>query len=115
MPLFKRSESPVETSPVEDPQANRKGSLFSRRRNSSPERIDNNGSRSDSLRTGSGSGSGGSFFSRGKNDSVSTAKEKLRMAEEREKAADQALLHARQAVQEAKEHARRLEAEAEEE
>lgn len=110
MPLFKHSEPPVETTPAEDP--NRKGSLFSRRRGSSPENASTNTStRTDSIRSGGG---GSSFFSRGKNDSVAAAKEKVKLAEDRERAADQALVQARQAVQEAKEHARRLQAEAEE-
>lgn len=113
MPLFKSRDRTPTPPPVEDHQ--RKGSIFHRRSASSDvsDPVNNNDTTTKS-RTGSGTG----FFGvggRGKDPSITAAREKLRVAEEREKAADQALLNARQAVAEAREHARRLELEAEEE
>ena len=113
MPLFKhqRARSRSVSPPIdpEEEQPTRKRSIFSRRSDLAVNN-DNHSTSSSSVFPGNGS-----FFGRGNDPGVAAAREKLRIAEEGEKAADQALIHARQAVTEAREHARRLEAEAEEE
>jgi hypothetical protein len=109
MPLFKSRDRSV-TPPVEEQQHTRKGSIFSRRRPEPSANGDNNSTRSGSTRSGNGG-----FFGSGKDSTIAGARQKVSIAEEREKAADQALVNARQAVTEAREHARKLELEAEEE
>ncbi|KAF8313486.1 hypothetical protein DL93DRAFT_2081215 [Clavulina sp. PMI_390] len=111
MPLFKSSRTTPPPQPVEETPA-RKGSIFHRR--SPSNNSTTNSDRTDNSSTRAGSTRSGGFFGMGGNDSITAAKQKVKMAEQHEKAADQALVNARQAVTEAKEHARRLELEAEE-
>lgn len=109
MPLFKtrdRATTPP-PAPVDD-HPTRKGSIFHRQSPSTDT--------SDTTQSSTRSNTGSSLFGRSQADpSIAGAREKVRFAEEREKAADQALVHARQAVADAREHARKLELEAEEE
>jgi hypothetical protein len=105
MPLFKTSERRSVTPPGEDEQQPHKGSIFSRRSDSVLDG-DTNNKRTGSMRSANGRWT--------KDPSIAAAREKVRIAEEGEKAADKALDHARQAVADAREHARKLELEAEE-
>lgn len=121
MPLFHRdttssassSASPrhsrYDTSPVASTESRRTGLFGSRRHSTSPSPHSITSSTTKSH-------SGGGFLHRNREDpSISAAREQVVLAETAEREADRALVAARQAVREAKEHVRRLEAEAKEE
>jgi len=116
MPLFgsKKSDSSVEQTPVEP---ERKGSIFSKRSSTSANNTTNNHATTTAT-NGNGAGNGNghrSFFGGSSKDpSVTAARERVKLAEQAEKAADVALLEARKAVTEARDHVRRLELEADE-
>ena len=64
-----------------------------------------------------GSGGGGGLFSRNKDvedPSISAARERVMMAEQAERDAERALIHAKESVHDAKTHVRNLEVEAQE-
>jgi hypothetical protein len=104
MPLFKHNSDANERESARSTSPTRKGSMFSRR---SPSPVASSNSSSSTR---------GSFFARNNGDpAVNAARQKVSSAESAERDAEKALVAARSAVKEAKEHARRLEREAEEE
>jgi len=144
MPLFRsRSPVPEDAPPVEEPRQHslfsrnresttnvtppaeepRHHGLFSRNRNSTssePSIASNHSSRTNTTTATAATASSGrrshNFLRRDREDSsITAAREQVRSAEVAEADADRALMNARQAVKEAREHVRRLEMEAAEE
>jgi hypothetical protein len=112
MPLFGHRE-PVETAPdvppeevVAEQEPSRRGTLFGRRRSIE----------STATATTASTTSRRSVLTRDREDaSITAARQRIAGAEVAEKEADRALLQAREAVREAREHVKRLEYEAAEE
>lgn len=115
MPVFgsKRETTPPDNTATTTNEQERKGSRFGRR--SVDNRTDNS---SITTTTSQGQKRGGFLGIGGKNTTDPTilaAREKVTAAEQAEREADRILAAARQAVVQAREHARKLEVEAEEE
>ncbi|KAH3917224.1 hypothetical protein HBI56_120680 [Parastagonospora nodorum] len=108
MPIFgsRREPSPP-------PAAPQKTSMFSRRRSSSPHRTSTH--HSHTTTTTSPKLTSGMFSRSSHDPSITAATQSLRQAEAAERDADRALLVAKNAVREAREHVHRLEREAAEE
>lgn len=109
MPLFKKSEPapPPVTSTNTSTSSSQRRSLFSGHRNSTE---------TDATSTTSAGTHRSGFFSRNKEDpSVAAARQRVASAEAAERDADQARLQASRAVRDAKDHVKRVEAEAAEE
>ena len=88
--------------------------MFNKRRDPSPEYTDN---RNRLSHAGSTRSSGGGLFNRRHNEdpSIMSARERVASAEAAERDADRALMQARTAVRDAREHVKMLEREAAEE
>jgi hypothetical protein len=111
MPLFGRNSantSPAvdETTQVDEP---RRGGLF--RRHRSPD----HGTATTTTTNGTNSHRRGLFHRNTEDPTILAARERVFSAEAAEQAADKALVNAKAAVREAREHVRRLEREAAEE
>lgn len=97
-----------DTSPVAPTESRRTGLFGSRHHSTSPS--------THSTTSSTTTKSHGSFLHRNREDpSISAAREQVVLAETAERDADRALVAARQAVRDAREHVKRLEAEAKEE
>ncbi|KIX02243.1 uncharacterized protein Z518_08182 [Rhinocladiella mackenziei CBS 650.93] len=126
MPLFgHKNNVPVEPTPVahthtapRHSSSSSDGSphrgFFSRRRSSSPDLHDSHHT-TNKLSHNSTRRSGGLFNRHPEDPSIVGARERVLSAENAEREADRALVQARAAVREAKEHVKRLEREATEE
>jgi hypothetical protein len=133
MPLFgHKNAAPVEPTPTarghprrrssslssSDLEGSRKKGFFNRRRSSSDDRLRNNNNRHSTgkLSHNSTRSSGGGLFNRHPEDpTIAHARERVMSAENAEREADRALVQARAAVKEAREHIKLLEREAAEE
>lgn len=134
MPLFgHKNAAPVEPTPTarghprrrssslssSDLEGTRKRGFFNRRRSSSDDRLRNHNSRHStgklSHNSTRSSGGGGLFNRHPEDPTIAHARERVMSAENAEREADRALVQARAAVKEAREHIKLLEREAAEE
>lgn len=117
MPLFGHSRDPVETRPVAEPVStpNRRKSLFGSHRSTSPVHNTTTTTKHSTHTTETASPHRGILHRSHEDASITNARERVLSAEMAEKEADRALLTARAAVREARDHVKRLEKEAAEE
>lgn len=109
MPLFNRHQEEYEPEPVVEEQPKRSSSIFHRNRPESVAASERSMSTVSSTPSRSGTNRGFLHKNRGAHDPViAAAEQRIINAEQMEREADRALVNAREAVAEAREHMRQL-------